>query len=388
MFIPYNTDAPIYHFPAATIAVIVINLGCFIATGGGAPEYDSWILEYGNGFHPVQWISSLFFHLGVTHLAGNMLFLWVFGLVVEGKVGWRRFVGIYLGIGIVQNAVEQAVMLGVSDAQAGSAGASGVVFGLMAMSMIWAPRNEIQCLFVPVIRVFAVEISILAMSALYIFIETTIAVTSKFSMSSQVIHLAGAAVGTGVAVGMLRRGLVDCENWDLLSLWRGDNQATGGLEDYHHVEPVAAAKRLSESGSFNFTAKARRQTQKIAELIEKKKYGSALRELTQLRHLVPDHQLSQEHLGDLASGLYRQQRWDDVTPLIEEYIERFPQDAGGMRLRLCAILLEIRKRPRACLRCADLIENDSLRPQHQQELEKIRRAAEALIAEGHLELGE
>ena len=66
------------------------------------------MLQYGT-FKPWQWITSNFMHAGFMHLLGNMFCLWGFGLVVEGKIGWWRFLLVYLGIGITQCAARTVV---------------------------------------------------------------------------------------------------------------------------------------------------------------------------------------------------------------------------------------------------------------------------------------
>lgn len=386
MLIPYNTDAPIYHFPKATLGLMIGNIVCFITTAGGSSHYDDWVLAYGTGLHPLQWISSLFFHIGPAHLVGNMLFLWVFGLVVEGKVGWGRFLAIYLGMGILQNALEQLVMEWVQTNAAGSAGASGVIFGLMTIAMVWAPRNDIQCYLFAFLRVFEFGVAISTMCVLYVVVEVAMAVFHGFSIGAELLHLVGASLGWIVGCSMLNRGLVDCENWDLFSLWRGKNKSTVNLDHKRHLQPGEAIRELSESGSFSFTTKAKTHAARIDELIGKRKFGSALRELQQLQHLVPNHQLEEQSLGDLIRGLYKQKRWIDVTPLLREFIDRFPHNATSMHLRLAAILLEVDKRPKASLRAAEEIDEAKLRPRQARELAKIRKAAGRLIESGHLEL--
>ena len=83
--IPYRTDAPIYYFPWATIGLILLNTVAFFVVFSDAIEDPlEWILVYGQGLHPIQWVSSNFIHGGLMHLAGNMFYLWGFGLVVEG----------------------------------------------------------------------------------------------------------------------------------------------------------------------------------------------------------------------------------------------------------------------------------------------------------------
>ncbi|MDA0590813.1 MAG: rhomboid family intramembrane serine protease, partial [Planctomycetota bacterium] len=112
--IPLGTDAPIYHYPFATIVLIVANVVVFAATGAAMdPEaIEPWALSHGQGLHPVEWVTSNFVHGGFGHLIGNMIFLWGFGLVVEGKLGWWKYLLVYLGIGLTQCALEQTFMLG------------------------------------------------------------------------------------------------------------------------------------------------------------------------------------------------------------------------------------------------------------------------------------
>ncbi len=56
------------------------------------------------------------------HLVGNMFFLWGFGLVVEGKLGWWRFLLLYLTIGAIYSVIIQTSMLGATEG--GALGAS------------------------------------------------------------------------------------------------------------------------------------------------------------------------------------------------------------------------------------------------------------------------
>ena len=143
MFIPIGTDAPLYFFPYATIASIVVNCVAFgVCWTAGPGAVEPWILAHGDGLHPLQWVTSIFLHADPIHLLGNMFFLWIFGLIIEGKIGWFKFLAIYLGIGVGQCALEQLIMS--SHGSYGSLGASAAISGLMAIAMIWAPQNEIN----------------------------------------------------------------------------------------------------------------------------------------------------------------------------------------------------------------------------------------------------
>ena len=139
MFFPYGTDAPIYYWPYTTVAMIVVNVLVFVLemTNPGLMEWLS--LQTGSGLHPLEWLTSNFDHEGFWHIAGNMIFLWSFGLIVEGKLGWWRTLLIYLGLGIVQSAIEQMLMLFGPAIMC--LGASAIICGFMAMSLVWAPEN-------------------------------------------------------------------------------------------------------------------------------------------------------------------------------------------------------------------------------------------------------
>src|SRR3990172_3798648 len=92
MFAPINTDAPIYHWPRATVGLIAVNVAALVAIRSGVlGDFDHVVARYGlvhgSGLKPWQWVTSNFVHRDWLHLAGNMLFLWGLGLVVEGEGG-------------------------------------------------------------------------------------------------------------------------------------------------------------------------------------------------------------------------------------------------------------------------------------------------------------
>src|SRR3954449_1261478 len=156
LIIPTGTDAPIYHWPYMTVGLIVLNIAVFLAVPPlpsdirldeneevaevVVSKFDRYALTLGDGLHPVQWLTHNFLHYGILHLAGNMLFLWAFGIVVEGKLGALKYLATYLAIGTLHGALVQSLLLR-SGLEGNAAAASAVVFGLLAICMVWAPRN-------------------------------------------------------------------------------------------------------------------------------------------------------------------------------------------------------------------------------------------------------
>jgi membrane associated rhomboid family serine protease len=84
---------------------------------------------------------SMFLHAGLLHLAGNMLFLWVFGNNVEDHLGPVRFALFYVAAGIVATAAHIAVQL---DSTVPVVGASGAIAGVMGAYLVWFPWARVR----------------------------------------------------------------------------------------------------------------------------------------------------------------------------------------------------------------------------------------------------
>ena len=146
MILPLTTDAPIYHWPIATVGTIVANtlIFLFVLMLPEEPQdvVVSWlVLTFGN-FNPITWLTCNYMHADIFHLLGNMIFLWVFGLIVEGKIGWWKFLLIYNVTGIVFGLVLQILTLPFDEG--GALGASAAIFGLMAMVLLWHQRTPLK----------------------------------------------------------------------------------------------------------------------------------------------------------------------------------------------------------------------------------------------------
>ncbi|MCH8132954.1 MAG: rhomboid family intramembrane serine protease, partial [Myxococcales bacterium] len=131
---------------------------------------------------------------------------------------------------------------------AGAGGASLVVFGLVGVAVIWAPENEIEFELIlwmgHFVRSFGVRIWV--MGALYFVMQLAYLAAGGFHMGSEAAHLIGAVFGAAAAVAFLRLQWVDCENWDLLSVWQGKHrQNTSEWITSRKTEP--SATRLAES---------------------------------------------------------------------------------------------------------------------------------------------
>ena len=112
----------------------------------------------------------------------------------------------------------------------------------------------------------------------------------------------------------------------------------------------------------------------------------ALHEFHDTRKRFPNWELSESDLDRLANDLYKAKAFDKATPLMEEFIERFPHQADRMRLRLAAVAVEVQKRPQFALRILDRVKSQQLSDSGLRRLERVRLAAEKLVDEGVIEL--
>ena len=174
--IPLKDENPTETFPYVTIALIVANVLVFFVIGPvigsklkllvfyhGRPLLvkGSQALAFVYGaipyelFHgveltpqysfpiPLTVITCMFLHGGFFHIAGNMLFLWIFGNNVEDELGHFRFLLFYLICGVLATFAHAAV---ASSSRVPMIGASGAISGILGAYMIRFPWAKIKTL--------------------------------------------------------------------------------------------------------------------------------------------------------------------------------------------------------------------------------------------------
>lgn len=97
-------------------------------------------------------ITSIFMHGGFMHLAGNMLYLLIFGDNIENRLGHSHYLFFYLLTGVIATAchVVATFMLGL-DPLIPSLGASGAISGVLGGYLLLFPINRVRVFFFPII---------------------------------------------------------------------------------------------------------------------------------------------------------------------------------------------------------------------------------------------
>lgn len=158
--VPLNDDNPISITPVVVYGLLALNIVIFLFemtlsepalqqffntyavvpaeltasfTGGDVDAGGEWLTL----------ISSQFLHGNFLHVAGNMLYLWVFGNNIEDQLGHVKFLIFYLVCGALAALAQWFFM---PDSPVPSLGASGAIAGIMGAYIIRFPRARILTL--------------------------------------------------------------------------------------------------------------------------------------------------------------------------------------------------------------------------------------------------
>src|SRR5688572_4222185 len=85
-------------------------------------------------------LTSMFMHGGWLHLAGNMLFLWIFGDNVEHRIGHLPYLAFYLVAGVIASFAQ---ILVDTDSVIPTLGASGAISGVLGAYLVMFPTNRV-----------------------------------------------------------------------------------------------------------------------------------------------------------------------------------------------------------------------------------------------------
>lgn len=215
-------------FQYVTVSLIVVNVAVFFLfqtglTGWYAAHvldlefglYPSHILE-GGWLQPIKGagggaanrlpeaatlITYMFLHGNFMHLAGNMLFLWVFGDNVEDAMGHWKFLGFYLLCGVAGGLAHMAATPG---SELALIGASGAVAGVIAAYLMLHPHVLVWVLVFNRIPVRLKAGVVLGVWVLMQFVSVWL---SEGGVVAFWAHIGGAAVGAVLVIVMRRPGV-------------------------------------------------------------------------------------------------------------------------------------------------------------------------------------
>ena len=163
--IPLRDDQPTFSTPFVNYFLIVLNLlvylwersvsyralSTFMIEFGVVPRHTLAVLT-GHSHDPavaalLPLFTSMFLHVNFWHVAGNMLFLWIFGDNVEDYLGHFTYLVFYLASGVAAGVTHILLNQG---SRVPSVGASGAIAGVMGAYFILYPKARVLIWFPPI----------------------------------------------------------------------------------------------------------------------------------------------------------------------------------------------------------------------------------------------
>lgn len=210
---PISDTNPHKTRPYVTYLIIAVNaVVFFFELINGDPFIIKWsfiasrFLENPLGDLPTLF-TSMFMHAGWLHIAGNMLYLWIFGDNIEDRFGHLRFIVFYLVCGIAAIVAETMFDL---HSQIPMLGASGAVAGVLAAYIFMFPLVRVKVL----LGCFIAPLPALVVIGIWIVLQFFYGVGSLSGATeggvAYMAHIGGFAIGLIITItfrftGQLRR---------------------------------------------------------------------------------------------------------------------------------------------------------------------------------------
>ena len=202
LIIPFATDRAAKRVPYATYSLIALNVLAYIGfLSIVPPDIHAQQAAFERfGFVPAsgRWyslVSAMFVHSGWLHLLGNLLFLWLFGSLLEDAVGAWLFLVLYLG-GQLTATTLHAGMASVFHSPALAKpliGASGAVSAILGLCALRFYRTKVKSWYFLIVRAGVVELPA------WVFIAAYAGMWLLLGLRDLVSHSAGASGGANVA---------------------------------------------------------------------------------------------------------------------------------------------------------------------------------------------
>jgi len=157
--IPLRDNAAPRRLTPVNIALIAVNVAVFVYELSLGPRVAAVVDKFAlvpaavtravssgapRNLHPLEplmtIVTSMFIHGGILHIAGNMLYLFIFGAAVEYRMGAARYLSFYLAAGI---AAALATVWIAPESNVPVIGASGAIAGVLGAYFILYPRGRI-----------------------------------------------------------------------------------------------------------------------------------------------------------------------------------------------------------------------------------------------------
>ncbi len=208
LLVPYRAKNPPDSRPYCTVALIAVNVLVYLCTTRGLVVTDGAIDSLAvtaDNLSLWRLLTSMFLHADIFHIGFNMLFLWIFGAAVEGRLRHWRFLLLYFGAGLLGGWLS-TLYYGRMNPGLPGFGASGAIMGALGAYLYMFPFSNIKIFWWFFIRVGIAEV--LAFWLIGFFVLKDLFAGVIFHTNDgvgHIAHLSGFGLGYAGALGMRAR---------------------------------------------------------------------------------------------------------------------------------------------------------------------------------------
>lgn len=276
MFFPYGTAREHDRFPVATTSIIAANVLVFMLQLGGA--IDPFALGFVPAApNPLTLISSMFVHSGFMHLAGNMVFLWVFGGHAENALGVKRYLLVYLSAGVGSDLLHTGICaMGPADMlEIPLLGASGAIMGVVALFALRYRKVRVQFWYFILFRMGTFELSALWTAIMYFVIDLgsgLLSLGNSDGGTAHWAHVGGFFAGAiwAFAGGSFKEGVTEEHREHVDDLFQSGAQLTALREAEKHLrnDPADAELRAQAARTYQANGEPQRAARHWGRALE------------------------------------------------------------------------------------------------------------------------
>ncbi len=343
MFLPVGTDVRLHKPPVGNYAIIILNVLIFLAGDVLHVRGVHEALPALNAAAPMlyEYVTYQFRHGDLTHLLGNMFFLWIFGNAVCDRMGSRNYALFYLAGGVVAGVVFTA------SSQTPMVGASGAIAAVTTAFLVLFPKVRITLLLwffvvtmleLPALVVIVFKI-ILWDNVLAPYIDSGRGMISNVAYSA---HLGGYAFGFLIAMLMLGLRALPRNQFDMLALvhrW----QRRSGIGPFAPTGDRLGTVRESHSVPLPEPRPATHGTdalrERVVDRIIERDFETATRLLDELLAINPEYVLPRRELLELANFLAQSEHHERAARTYESFLAAYGQSPDAAQVRLLTGLI-------------------------------------------------
>ncbi len=391
MLIPIGTEIRTPRVPAGNYLLIGLNVLVFLVTDvltGGTPQslgtaLKAWFALDAARPSLYQYLTYQFLHGDILHLAGNMLFLWIFGNAVCDRMGSLPYLLFYLAGGVF------AGFAFTLEAENPIVGASGAIAAVTTAFLALFPRVHITMLaWMFFIFTFQVPAMILIVFKIILWdniLAPSFYAANAYSNVAYSAHLGGYAFGFLMCMILLAIRALPRSQFDLAALWtragrRYGFSAGGGSGGERVVggRPIRVEELDSRPLEEVELTPVERLREETALHLAERDPQAAIESYLRLMQLDATQVLSATHQLEIANYLAQQRYHTEAANAYEAFLGAYPAASDAAEVRLLLGLIYSR-----------YLQQDEQAVRHlRSALDDLRTAAQRSLAQDELQRAE